>query len=179
MTLRSLTFPVVVLTHCLLDSIERVLMNCIAQVMDTPGLLHRPIVQLNAMELLTLATVQHIPSAIIFVTDCTGSAGPKSSLEDQIQVRQLVKQTAEARPQWDPSMWLDVISKVDLSPVDGHAENHLNEQADLGAIPMSCKQGEEIGTDRVAEWIKTVVGQSSVLREGDDDNSKLNQIVES
>ena len=144
MTLRSLAFAVVVLTRCLLDSSERVLMSCIAQVMDTPGLLHRPIVQLNAMELLTLATVQHIPSAIIFVTDCTGSAGPKSSLEDQIQVRQLVKQTAEARPQWDPSMWLDVISKVDLSPVDGHAENYLNAQADLGAIPMSCNHNRSL-----------------------------------
>lgn len=42
---------------------------------DTPGLLNRPEEDRNAMERLTLACLQHLPTAVLFVADLTGECG--------------------------------------------------------------------------------------------------------
>jgi hypothetical protein len=42
------------------------------QVMDTPGLLDRPVEDRNEMEKLTFASLAHLPTAVIFVIDPTG-----------------------------------------------------------------------------------------------------------
>jgi GTP1/Obg family GTP-binding protein len=39
------------------------------QVMDTPGLLDRPIEERNEMEKLTFASMAHLPTAVMFVID--------------------------------------------------------------------------------------------------------------
>lgn len=44
--------------------------------MDTPGLLPRPDAERNEMELLTLASVQFLPTTIVFVLDLSGSPLP-------------------------------------------------------------------------------------------------------
>ncbi len=45
------------------------------QVTDTPGLLARPDPERNAMERLTLATLLHLPTSVVFVADLTGQCG--------------------------------------------------------------------------------------------------------
>merc|ERR1719491_636669 len=59
----------------------------LCQVMDTPGLLGRDDDEKrNEMESLTMASMQHLPTAVIYVLDLTGEAGDKfSSIEDQLQ----------------------------------------------------------------------------------------------
>ena len=42
---------------------------------DTPGLLNRAEGDRNAMERLTLACLQHLPTAVLFVADLTGECG--------------------------------------------------------------------------------------------------------
>ena len=44
------------------------------QVMDTPGVLPRDSRERNLMEKLTLACVEHLPAAIVFVIDGSGLA---------------------------------------------------------------------------------------------------------
>ena len=44
------------------------------QVMDTPGVLPRDSRERNLMEKLTLACVEHLPAAIVFVLDRSGLA---------------------------------------------------------------------------------------------------------
>lgn len=44
------------------------------QVTDTPGLLNRKEEDRNKMEMLTLACLTYLPSAIVFVMDLTGTA---------------------------------------------------------------------------------------------------------
>ena len=46
----------------------------VGQVMDTPGLLARADAERNEMEGLTLASMLHLPTAVIFVLDLTGHA---------------------------------------------------------------------------------------------------------
>lgn len=65
----------------------------LCQVMDSPGLLLRPDDDgRNEMEALTLAAMQHLPTAVIYVLDLTGEAGDKfSSVQDQLQLRRQVR----------------------------------------------------------------------------------------
>ena len=79
--------------------------------MDTPGILNRPDAERNEMEALTLASMQHLPTAVMFVLDLTGHSGSLSSIENQIQIRNDLRKRFPKRP------WVDVISKADL-PVD-------------------------------------------------------------
>lgn len=54
------------------------------QIMDTPGVLSRPDEKRNEMEALTLASMQHLPTAVVFVMDLSGLSGSQSSLEKQV-----------------------------------------------------------------------------------------------
>ena len=59
------------------------------QVTDTPGVLDRKDEDRNAMERLTLACLQHLPSVVVFVVDFTEECG--SSLQAQWNIRQTLK----------------------------------------------------------------------------------------
>jgi nucleolar GTP-binding protein len=89
----------------------------LCQVMDSPGLLVRPDEERNEMEALTLAAMQHLPTAVCYVMDLSGGAGDKcSAIEDQLSLRREMRQRFPRRP------WIDVVSKYDLGVVDGVLE---------------------------------------------------------
>jgi nucleolar GTP-binding protein len=54
--------------------------------MDTPGVLSRPDEERNIMEQLTLASMQHLPTAVMFVMDLSGQCGEQSSLKKQVRL---------------------------------------------------------------------------------------------
>jgi nucleolar GTP-binding protein len=56
----------------------------ICQMMDTPGLLARPDEERNEMELLTLASMEHISSLVVYVMDLSGLSGDKSTIQAQV-----------------------------------------------------------------------------------------------
>lgn len=87
----------------------------LCQVMDSPGLLVRDDDSTrNEMEALTLAAMQHLPTAVMYVMDLSGGAGDKcSSVEDQLQLRKEVRARFPKRP------WIDVLSKSDLGFQEG------------------------------------------------------------
>ena len=76
------------------------------QVTDTPGVLRRATLERNAMEMLTLASLEHLPTSVLFVVDPTGSCG--TSTADQLAIRDELKRQFPGKP------WLDVLSKADL-----------------------------------------------------------------
>ena len=81
-------------------------------VTDTPGLINRADHDRNKIELLTIATLEHLPTCVVFVTDLSGLSG--TSIEDQLELREsLYEQFAHRRP------WIDVLSKAALVPVLG------------------------------------------------------------
>ena len=57
----------------------------LAQVTDTPGLLNRPDSERNAMERLTLAALEHLPTAVLFVMDLTGECGTSPASQWRIR----------------------------------------------------------------------------------------------
>ena len=62
---------------------------------------------------LTLAAMQHLPTAVCYVMDLSGSAGDKcSSIQDQLLLRKEMRARFPRRP------WIDIVSKYDLGVED-------------------------------------------------------------
>ena len=98
---------------------------------DTPGLLDRPMDNRNAIELQAIAAIQHIGSLCIFLMDITEDCG--TSLEEQ---HNLLDEVKELLPDIDIMV---VVSKADL--MDPRPENwdevtHLEKEWDGDGEPM-------------------------------------------
>ena len=76
------------------------------QMVDTPGLLDRPMDNRNAIELQAIAAIQHIGSLCIFLMDITEDCG--TSLEEQ---HNLLEEVKKLLPEIDMMV---VVSKADL-----------------------------------------------------------------
>lgn len=128
----------------------------LCQIMDSPGLLVRPDNKRNEMEALTLAAMQHLPTAVMYVMDLSGGAGDKcSSVEDQLLLRKEVRARFPRRP------WIDVVSKYDLGIVDG-AEEALNDI--VGGQPylkLSIQEG--IGVEELKGEVMRMLGEVRVV----------------
>ncbi|CAM9234690.1 unnamed protein product [Ascophyllum nodosum] len=118
-----------------------------SQIMDTPGVLSRPDGERNEMEALTLASMQHLPTAVVFVMDLSGYSGLQSSLENQIEVRHELRRRFPRRP------WLDVVSKADL-PRFGL--DRAREALPDGYLDVSTQDGT--GVERLKERLFEMYG---------------------
>jgi len=128
----------------------------LCQVMDSPGLLVRPDDERNEMEALTLAAMQHLPTAVMYVMDLSGEAGDKcSSIQDQLQLRKEVRARFPRRP------WIDVVSKVDLGIVEG-VEEILEEILD-GAPYINLSIHEGIGVGELRTEVLRMLGEVRVV----------------
>jgi len=128
----------------------------LCQVMDSPGLLVRPDHKRNEMEALTLAAMQHLPTAVIYVMELSGGAGDKcSSVEDQLILRREVRSRFPRRP------WINVIAKYDLGLVDGSKE--MLEEVLNGSpyLELSIKDGT--GVDELRDEVMRVLGEVRVV----------------
>uniref|UniRef100_A0A6T6MHU0 Nucleolar GTP-binding protein 1 Rossman-fold domain-containing protein n=1 Tax=Rhodosorus marinus TaxID=101924 RepID=A0A6T6MHU0_9RHOD len=76
--------------------------------MDTPGLLNRPLSERNDIEKLAIASLQHLQSVIVYVVDLTEDCG--MSVEDQLELRRDMKEQF-LKPE---QPWIDILSKNDL-----------------------------------------------------------------
>ena len=102
------------------------------QVTDTPGVLRRANAERNAMEMLTLASLEHLPTSVLFVIDPTGGCG--TSAADQLAIRD------ELRAQFPGKPWLDVLSKADL----------VRAQREAGAGGADPRGSDEVGLTPLA-----------------------------
>eukprot|EP00977_Amphora_coffeiformis_P003440 scaffold638_cov168-Amphora_coffeaeformis.AAC.22 len=128
----------------------------LCQVMDSPGLLVRSDEERNEMEALTLAAMQHLPTAVMYVMDLTGEAGDKcSSIEDQLKLRKEVRARFPRRP------WIDVISKVDLGVVDGALEQL--EEILNGAPYIKLSIHEGVGVDELRAETLRMLGEVKLV----------------
>ena len=85
----------------------------------------------NALELLTVAAIESIPSTVLFVTDSSGTSQP---LPTQLKVRAEMRRLFEKRfgshsnefSVARAAGWIDVLSKTDLRPVGANSPGGLN-----------------------------------------------------
>eukprot|EP00558_Chaetoceros_sp_UNC1202_P008601 CAMPEP_0197244454 /NCGR_PEP_ID=MMETSP1429-20130617/9573_1 /TAXON_ID=49237 /ORGANISM="Chaetoceros sp., Strain UNC1202" /LENGTH=354 /DNA_ID=CAMNT_0042704817 /DNA_START=20 /DNA_END=1084 /DNA_ORIENTATION=+ len=128
----------------------------LCQVMDSPGLLVRPDNERNEMEALTLAAMQHLPTAVMYVLDLSGGAGDKcSSVDDQLQLRREVRARFPRRP------WIDVVAKYDLGLVDGSREQ-LHDILD-GTPYIELSIQDEVGVDELRDEVMRMLGEVRVV----------------
>jgi len=125
----------------------------LCQVMDSPGILIRENDDdRNEMEALTLAAMQHLPTAVMYVMDLSGGAGDKcSSVEDQLELRRQMRKRFPRRP------WIDVVSKIDLGVVEG-AIDELEDILD-GAPYILLSIHEQIGVKELQAEVLRMLGQ--------------------
>jgi nucleolar GTP-binding protein len=128
----------------------------LCQVMDSPGLLVRPDEERNEMEALTLAAMQHLPTAVMYVMDLSGGAGDKcSSVADQLQLRREVRARFPRRP------WIDVVAKYDLDIVDGATEELEEILGGTPYIKLSIHEGQ--GVDELRTEVLRMLGEVRVV----------------
>ena len=134
-------------------------------VTDTPGLLARDDIDRNKIEMLTIATLEHLPTCVIFVTDLSGLSG--TSIDDQLKLREeIYKKFAHRRP------WIDVFSKCALVPVLGGThekdmetlwgeEEIAEANRAIAAIPkaMSTSADEQLGITELKDALATLLGE--------------------
>ena len=100
----------------------------------------------NPMEGLTLAAVEHLPSAVVFVMDLSGTSGKLSAPLLQRGAREQVRARYPDRP------WLDVRSKADLP---------LAPEVSPDAIPAGTLEVsvlEDVGVDQLRLELAKLVG---------------------
>lgn len=125
----------------------------LCQVMDSPGLLSRPEEERNEMEALTLAAMEHLPTAVMYVMDLSGGAGDKcSSVKDQLILRREVRARFPRRP------WIDVVSKCDLGLQEG-AKEALREILEDDAEVLEVSVRDETGVQDLKAEVMRMLGE--------------------
>ena len=94
------------------DNASQVEKGHIVQVIDTPGILYRSDEERNNIEKLTFAVLDHSPSAIGFVMDFSESG---LLLEDQVNMRNEMKEKYCNANSNDKRLWVDIVSKFDIT----------------------------------------------------------------
>jgi len=126
------------------------------QVMDSPGLLVREDFERNEMEALTLAAMQHLPTAVMYVMDLSGLAGDKcSSVDDQLLLRKQVRARFPRRP------WIDVVSKIDLGVQEGTREKLMEVLGDTPFIELSIQEG--VGVDELKQNVVKMLSEVRIV----------------
>ena len=80
------------------------------QVIDTPGLLDRPIYKRNKIERMAIAAIEHLADSIIFILDPSETSG--YTIEEQLSLFKEIKNTFKTTP------IIPVLNKVDISTKD-------------------------------------------------------------
>lgn len=125
------------------------------QVTDTPGLLQRPDEERNAMEKLTLATLQHLPTATVLVMDLTEECG--CSVAQQWAIR------SELLRRFPHKLWIDVISKGDL------LEEEFDAADEAGCCEPPAADASPRDAVQAVQWLPHAIRVSSVTEEGIED----------
>lgn len=101
------------------------------QIMDSPGVLNRS--ERNKMEQLTVAAMQHLPTAVCFVVDLTNT----DTVKDQLEVRRQMRARFPKRP------WMDVAAKADLD-WDEQGEADWRKLCNNKCIAVSIEEGQGV-----------------------------------
>ncbi len=114
------------------------------QMVDTPGLLDRPMSERNRIELQAIAALEHIGDVLLFLVD--SSEGTTTPLDHQEHLRGEVSQLMSERPM------IVVHSKADLiDELPEGAKNPISVETGQGLDELRAMLIEVIGADEVGD----------------------------
>lgn len=105
------------------------------QIVDSPGLRSPPGGDHNLLDALTMGSMQHLPTAVIFVFDPYPEAHGLLGLDEQVELREALREKFPRRP------WLDVITKIDLEEEEAQEGIARLEKLYPDAIQVSALEG--------------------------------------
>ena len=114
------------------------------QMVDTPGLLDRPRVERNRIEMQAIAALEHTGDILLFLVDAT--EGSTSPLDEQEHLLSEVRQLMSERPM------IVIHSKSDIleNPPEG-AETLISAQTGEGLEELRSRLIETIGADEITD----------------------------
>ncbi|HIG38120.1 MAG TPA: hypothetical protein EYQ15_02250 [Candidatus Poseidoniales archaeon] len=114
------------------------------QMVDTPGLLDRPMVERNRIEMQAIAALEHTGDVLLFLVDAT--EGSTSPLNEQEHLLTEVRQLMSERPM------IVIHSKSDIleNPPEG-AETLISAQTGEGLEELRTRLIETIGADEIID----------------------------
>ena len=111
------------------------------QVIDTPGLLDRPLEERNTIEMTSIMAMVHLRAAIIFMLDISGTCG--STIEEQVSLFRSLAEIFNARPITVVLTKVDIIQPEQLPPEE-QALIHSLEGPNVNVQVMSSLTGEGV-----------------------------------
>ena len=114
------------------------------QIIDTPGLLDRPVLEMNDIELNAIVALEHLADAILFIFDASETCG--FGLESQYN---LIKQIEKI---FDNSPVIYLFNKMDLIEDTSYVEQYVDELDN--SIFISAIEGE--GIDKINKVLDSV-----------------------
>ncbi|MEM2482533.1 MAG: GTPase, partial [Candidatus Nezhaarchaeales archaeon] len=121
----------------------------IAQIVDTPGLLDRPLEERNKIELQAIVALKNLEGGLVFLIDPTEACG--YSLEYQLNVLRSVKEMFKERP-----------IVVALTKIDIATEEQLQRALDKlkGERVFTCNTLECVGVKEIVDELLRLVRMS-------------------
>ena len=134
------------------------------QIIDTPGLLDRPIGDMNDIELNAMVALEHLADAILFIFDGSETCG--YLLENQYNLLEEIQNVFDA-----PIIYL--FNKMDIAEYDGIRHDYIQQYIDKTENPLLISAAEGEGIDEIIKLIMQVEKRERVSEEEeyeDDEN---------
>ena len=130
------------------------------QIIDTPGLLDRPIGDMNDIELNAMVALEHLADAILFIFDGSETCG--YLLENQYNLLEEIKNVFDA-----PIIYL--FNKMDIAEYEGIRHDYIQQYIDKTEDPLLISAAEGEGIDEIIELIMQVEKRERETEEEDED----------
>ena len=114
------------------------------QIIDTPGLLDRPVLEMNDIELNALIALEHLADAILFIFDSSETCG--FTVESQYNLYEQIKKVFSEIP------IITLFNKIDIIEIDETLKQYEDELED--SVFISAIEGE--GIDEINKIIDKI-----------------------
>ena len=114
------------------------------QIIDTPGLLDRPVLEMNDIELNAIVALEHLADAILFIFDASETCG--FGLESQYNLLKQIEKIFDNIPV------INLFNKMDLIEDTSYVEQYVDELDN--SIFISAIEGE--GIDKINKVLDSV-----------------------
>ena len=134
------------------------------QIIDTPGLLDRPIGDMNDIEMNAMVALEHLADAILFIFDSSETCG--YLLENQYNLLEEIQNIFDA-----PIIYL--FNKMDIAEYDGIRHDYIQQYIDKTEDPLLISAAEGEGIEEIINLIMKVEKRERVSEEEeyeDDEN---------
>jgi nucleolar GTP-binding protein len=115
------------------------------QIIDTPGLLDRPVQEMNQIELNAMVALEHLADLIIYIFDPSQTSG--FAVENQLNLYWEIKHVFRNTPV------LPIFNKMDLLQ-DAEIVKYLEKHIKIGEKPLMVAASESNGVNRIIEKLE-------------------------